>query len=235
MIRAALATALLVCASTAGAQDGSPVPALERLAERGDAEALYHLGMNYQTGSGARTDHRKALEYFRRAAALGDPLGAYKLGCYHDGQNGVLEPDEAKALAEKLIAAKAGYALAQQDVAAIYARQGNGAEAERWIAAAAAQGWPDALFGYASLRNGRNGLPRDGAIVVAYFSLFLQAREPDAAQQQWLTDERKTLTPEERARADRIIAGYRPQPTALTIKALSGQRAAAALIGQAAD
>ena len=69
---------LLFTASCGDAQaDEGLVPRLERLAGRGNAEAVYHLGMAYQTGTDLPRDPAKALDAFRRAAALGDPLAAF--------------------------------------------------------------------------------------------------------------------------------------------------------------
>lgn len=233
-MRSIVIALLLLAAPACARAEGDPnlVDKLERLAVTGNAEALYHLGMSYQTGTGVTQDHQKALEYFRRAEALGDPLAAYKIGCFYTGQDDVLTPDEDQALRYKSIAANAGYALAQSDVAGIYARRGEPDAARDWISKAAAQGTSGALFGFASMHNGKNGLARDGAVVVAYFTLFLRREEPNDAQQQWLEKERSGLTDAERARADRIVAAYRPQPSALTLKALSGQRAAEALIAR---
>jgi TPR repeat protein len=225
---------LLLAAPACARAEGDPnlVGKLERLAATGNAEALYHLGMSYQTGTGVTQDHQKALTHFRRAETLGDPLAAYKIGCFYAEQDDVLTPDEDQALRYKSIAANAGYALAQSEVAGIYARRGASDAARDWIAKAAAQGTSGALFGFASMHNGKNGLARDGAIVVAYFTLFLRSEEPNEAQRQWLEKERSSLSDAERTRADQIIAAYRPQPSALTLKALSGQRAAEALIAR---
>lgn len=235
MIRALAPALLLVLASTSVSAHRDPtlIGRLEKLAAAGNGQALYFLGMSYQTGSGVALDHRKALTFFERAAAAGDPLAHYKLGCFYAGQDGVLPPDEDKALAHKLVAAKAGYALAQGDVAAIYAGRGMTEEALRWIAKAAAQGTSDALFGCASLHNGKNGIARDGAVVVAYFTLFLRHRDANAEQRAWLASQRAALTPVERARADRIVSSYHAAPTELTIIALSGERAAEALVARA--
>ena len=80
---------------------------------------------------------------FKNRLRPNDPLGAYKLGCYYDGQGeGVVANDKNEALKYKLIAAKAGYALAQHDVALLYARQENFEEAMKWWKMAGDQGDP---------------------------------------------------------------------------------------------
>lgn len=228
------AAALLLLSACADAQPGQDlIPALERLAASNDAEAIYHLGMSYQTGTGLPRSPVKALDQFRRAEALGDVLAAYKLGCFYAGQEGdIVETDPAKALRYKLIAAEAGYALAQQDVAAHYASEGDIQTALGWLEKAAAQGVADALVTYASVHNGAPGVPKDAAKTAAYFRLFLDLTEGSEEQRSWLKDFEQKMSEAERQQATAIFRSYRPAPTALTLKALSGQRAAQELVAR---
>ena len=202
------------------------IPKLEQLAARGNGEAHYHLGMAYWTGTGVKKDQQKAVGYFRRAAAAGDPLGAYKLGCLYDGQDGVMKRDAGEALRHKKVAADAGYALAQQDVAALYAEQGDFGTAIQWLERAARQGTSDALLAYSSVHNGAPGIEPDAVKTAAFFRLYLDRIEARSEQRAWLKSFEKKLTAEQRAAAARIVADYRPQPTALTIKALRGVESA---------
>lgn len=228
-----LACAALALAGCGPAQSAPLMAQLEALAAKGNAEAIYHIGMAHQVGAGAPRDPVKALDAFRKAAALGDPLAAYKLGCYHDGQGeGLVARDEAQALRYKLVAADAGYALAQQDVAFLLVRKGDTAAALDWLGKAAAQGWTDAIMTYASVHNGAPGVPRDPVKTAAYFRLFLDRAQPTDAQRDWLAGFEAKLTPEQRAEAGAIVRAYRPAPTPLTIKALSGQRAAEQLVAR---
>lgn len=234
MRRSVLVAGLLALAPLAAcgpAQADPLIPALEKLAAANNAEAIYHLGMAWQTGAGVAQDRAKALDAFRRASALGDPLAAYKLGCYYDGQGeGLVAADPATALRYKLAAAEAGYALAQQDVGALYARKGDMANGLAWLGRAAAQGWSGALMAYASVHNGAAGVSRNPVITAAYFRLFLDRAGGNAAQKDWLTGFEAKMTPEQRDQAATLVRAYRPMPTPLTLKGLSGQRAAQALI-----
>ena len=229
-----LALSLIVLPACGNAQSvGELVPALERLAAQDNAEAIYHLGMSYHTGAGLPQDTAKALEAFRRAAALGDVLASYKLGCFYDGQGGALVQDDPEiALRHKLVAAEAGYALAQQDVASLYAAQGDLAAAVAWLEKAMLQGWPDALATYASIHNGAEGIPPDPVKTAAYFHIFLDRTDADDSARDWLTNFEQSMTPEQLRRANEIVRSYRAVPTPLTIRALSGQRAAAELVSQ---
>ena len=229
------AAALMAAAGCGSAQNTTLIPSLERLAKTGNAEAIYHLGMAYQTGSGVTEDHAKALENFRKAAALGDPLGSYKLGCYYDGQGvGLIKYDSALALKYKLVAAKAGYALAQQDVGVLYAQNGDVTAGLAWLEKSAAQGWSGGLMTLASVYNGAAGVKRDAGKTAAYFKLFLVRSEPNDKQTAWLKDFQEHLSPNDQKRAGEIVRSYHPVPTELTLKALSGQRAAQALVESSA-
>lgn len=225
---------LLALPSCGNAEAGRElVPALERLAASNNAEAIYHLGMAYHTGAGLPEDPAKALEAFRRAAALGDALGAYKLGCFYDGQGGELvAPNPELALRHKLVAAEAGYALAQQDVAALYAARGEMDKAVAWLEKAARQGWAQALATYASVHNGASGITPDPSRTAAYFRLFMDRTDASAEQRQWLLEFEQGMSPDQREAAQAIVRSYRPAPTPLTIKALSGQRAAIDLVAR---
>ncbi|HXH15479.1 MAG TPA: tetratricopeptide repeat protein [Sphingomonas sp.] len=231
MIKMIAAAAMLVSAGCGNTQNAELIPSLERLAKSGNAEAIYYLGMAYQTGSGVPEDHAKALIAFRRAAGLGDPLGYYKLGCYYAGQGaGLVAADDASALRYKLVAAKAGYALAQQDVGIMYAQSGDVPAGLAWLEKSAAQGWSGGLMALASVYNGAAGVTPDAGKTAAYFQLFLARSEANETQIAWLKNFEEHLSADDKKRADKIVLSYRPLPTKLTVRALSGQRAAQHLV-----
>ena len=162
---------------------------------------------------------------------MGDPLAAYKLGCYYDDQGaGLVAKDAGQALKYKLIAAQAGYALAQQDVAALYAREGDVQSGLEWLEKSAAQGWSGGLMTLASVYNGAPGIERDAAKTAGYFKLFLANSNPSEAQRNWLRKFEMGLSTDDKKRADDLVRGFHPKPSPLTLKALSGQRAAEDLI-----
>lgn len=72
-------------------------PALETLAESGDAEAQCNLGYCYQKGNGVAKDPAKAVEWYQKAAAQGYVRAQVNLGvCYEDGEG--VPKDLAKAV-----------------------------------------------------------------------------------------------------------------------------------------
>lgn len=204
---------------------------LERLAISGNAEAMYHVGMAYHMGLGVERDYAKALDAFRRSAAAGNPLGAYKLGCYYDGQGGgVLAADPALALRHKLVAAKAGYALAQQDVAAHYGRGGQTDQALVWLERSATQGQPEALLALSRLHQGAPGIAPDPVRSAAYLRLLFAERGTEEERRKLFGAAEAKLTTAQRATVLAQVRNFRIAPTPLTIKANSGQRAAEALV-----
>ena len=58
------------------ANDTATFNAMVALANKGDAEAQYHVGMMYNNGIGTQRDLKQAFEWFQKSAASNDPLGA---------------------------------------------------------------------------------------------------------------------------------------------------------------
>ena len=208
---------LLILSMPAHASDADTFKAMMALANKGDAEAQYHVGMMHNNGIGTPQDPKQAFEWFQKSAASDDPLGAYKLGCYYDGQGeGIVANDLTEALKYKLVAAKAGYALAQHDVANLYDRQGNPEEALKWWKMAGDQGYPGALFSLSRAYSAGKGTPRDVSLSYAYFKLSKVAPRKN------VNEYASMLSKPELEKAEKLVSEWREQPTALTLKAKSG-------------
>ena len=212
---------LLLFAVPASANDTRTFNAMIALANRGDAEAQYHVGMMHNSGIGTQQDRSQALAWFQKSAAANDPLGAYKLGCYYDGQGaGIIATDADQALKYKLVAANAGYARAQHDVALIYDRRGNSEEALKWWKLAGDQGLPEALFSLSRAYSAGKGTPKDLSLSYAYFKLSKVAPARN------INEMASMLSKPELEKAEKLVAAWKPQPTALTLKAFAGITAA---------
>ena len=135
-----------------------------------------------------------------------------------------------RALQFKLVAAKAGYALAQQDVAGLLAERGEVGQALEWIERAARQGTSDALMTYAGVYNGAPGVTPNPVKTAAYFRLFVDRSEGTDKQREWLKSFEEKLSVAQRSEVSRIVAAYRPSPTPLTLKALRGSGTAEELV-----
>lgn len=220
-----------------GSDDATVTARLERLAQAGNAEAAYHAGMAYLRGiNGVEKDTAKAFDYFKTAAEGGDPLGAYQLGSlYEAGGSGAVTPDPELALKYKLVAAEAGYSLAQHDVAKLFYGKDQAEETVKWLNASARQGYKESLQALASLYSGEGKLPKDMGKSYAYL-LLMQGGSIDKADgkaRQVLQELRAKLTPAEKSEADRTVAGWAFKPSILTLHALAGQKSARALIERA--
>jgi TPR repeat protein len=212
---------LLIFSMPADANEADTFNAMLALANKGDAEAQYHVGMMHNNGIGTQQDPRQAFEWFQKSTASNDPLGAYKLGCYYAGQfAGVVPSDSNEALKYKLVAAKAGYALAQHDVAILYDRQGSSEEALKWWKMAGDQGYPPALYSLSMSYSAGKGAPRDLSLSYAYFKLSTLAPKKNVNEMATL------LSKPELEKAEKMVSEWKPQPTALTLKAKRGITAA---------
>jgi uncharacterized protein len=106
------------------------------LAQAGDAEAQYRLGVMYAEGRGVAANDAEAALWFERAAGQGEPMAQYNLGASYAEGTGVRK-DMAVAAKWFRRAADQGVALAQLNLGLLYA---NGAgvpqdnvEALKWI------------------------------------------------------------------------------------------------------
>lgn len=211
---------------------------VEKLAQQGNPEAQYHLGMMYNNGQGVSEDPQKAFEWFSKAADSGDPLAAYKMGCYFAGQfKGVVGVDLTKSLQLKLIAADEGYSFAQSDVGIVYFEQGNYAEAIKWWKLAAAQGYSSAIYNLSVAYNEGKVVPRDKTLAYSYFKLANSnsKKEVDPNAKAGLAELASTMTPDELGRAEQIVSEWKPEPTPLTLKAISGIEEAKKLVQSPAN
>jgi len=59
------------------------------LAEQGDADAQYNLGVMYAKGRGVTQDYAEAVKWYRKAAAQGYAGAQYNLGVMYDKGEGV--------------------------------------------------------------------------------------------------------------------------------------------------
>jgi TPR repeat protein len=117
-------------------------------AAKGDAMAMYGLGVRYANGEGVPQDYAKSREWYEKAAARGNVYAMNSLGRLYFYGNGVAT-DYAKAREWYEKAADMGEADAMVQVGKFYAN-GQGvaqdyAKAREWYEKAAAKGDPDAI------------------------------------------------------------------------------------------
>ena len=217
--------AALCISSCAHAQSPDLARKLTEAAAQGSAEASYHLGMLYNNGIGVEQDAKVAFTHFLKAAEGGDPLGAYKAGCYYAGQFGDAVPaDEERALAWKVKAAEAGYKLAQLEVGIAYARRGDHDRALPWFEAASRQGEPQALYNLSFYYKDGLGTAPSRPKSYAFFRLAHLAAKGSVSEaaKKSLEEMARPMSSEERAEADRLASTWITGPTFLTRLAVGG-------------
>jgi TPR repeat protein len=118
-------------------------------AERGDAEAQFHLGASFYYGVMASTDFSEAVRWFRQAAAQNHPRALYELGLMHIRGDGVLK-DKEQGHALLLKSAELGYDEAMNALGSAYWRGTFGPSdlksATEWFRRSAENDDPDGLY-----------------------------------------------------------------------------------------
>ena len=123
---------------------------LRALAERGDAQAQFNLGVKYANGRGVRQDDEEAVKWFTLAAEQGDASAQFSLGVMYEKGHGVSRDDD-EAVKWYRLAAKQGYANAQRNLRRLTTENavivwlavgvlllGLGAGAWQWLSSSAA-------------------------------------------------------------------------------------------------
>lgn len=132
--------------------------------------------------------------------------------------------DDQLALKHKLIAADAGYSLAQWDVAVIYYNDGKVEEAIQWWKAAADQGDPQSFYNLYTVYSKRSGSTEDREWAYRYLSII--DRNSNSRQtleiDQRLSEFRAELSPEQLVASDDWIEAWKSETSDLTLRAQSG-------------
>lgn len=140
---------LVAVAATEGEDTDRPVaalkkalPALIRLADRGDGDACFMLGRCYEGGAGVAPDVDLALSYYEKAAKLGSTDAMFNLGCFYLHTN---TPDNDVFDRYFLPSAVLGNKNACLAVAYRYESIGSFSDADYWYGRAALSGAPSAI------------------------------------------------------------------------------------------
>lgn len=120
------------------------VRTLHTLAEQGNAEAQFNLGLLYDRGRGLPKDKLEAVRWYRRSAMQGDTFAQNALGDNYWEGTGVPK-DDSEAIWWWQLAADKGFAPAQHSLGKILAGGAQGVRADKpraymWLMLSAAQG-----------------------------------------------------------------------------------------------
>jgi len=142
-----------------------------QLAEQGDANAQYNLGVCFENGKGVTKDVTQAINWYRKAAEQCNVDAECKLGqlfCYSAIKDNVEIVDWVRRAAEQ------GYAKAQCSMG-IYCYYGHGVTKDRvqavsWYHKAAEQGYMLAQYTLGNIyKNGNNEIKKDGNVALYWY------------------------------------------------------------------
>jgi uncharacterized protein len=198
LLRAAV-TALLVLAAVEGAAVAGPfedakaahdrgdyataLRLVRPLAEQGNADAQYNLGVMYDHGTGVAQDYREAMKWYRLAAAQGNPAAQHGLGFMYVYGRGVSQ-DYKEASKWFRLAAVRRHTTSQYALGSLYLH-GYGvpqdyAEAAKWFHLAAEQGSAHAQNSIGFMYRNGMGSPQDYKAAVKWFRLAAAQGNPSA-------------------------------------------------------
>jgi uncharacterized protein len=144
------------------------------LAQQGNAQAQYSLGVIYAIGQGVPLDYKEAIKWYRLAADQAYAGAQYNLGVMY--ANGLGVPQEYKeAVKWYRLAADQGYASALFNLGGMY-REGHGVtqdykEAVKWYRLAADQENASALFNLGVMYRDGQGVSQDYKEAVKWLRL----------------------------------------------------------------
>ncbi|WP_308568434.1 tetratricopeptide repeat protein [uncultured Haemophilus sp.] len=129
------------------------------LAEQGDADAQFNLGVMYDKGRGAKQDDVEAVKWYRQAAEQGNEMAQYNLGVMYTNGRGVKQ-DDFEAVKWYRKAAEQGTAQAQAQLGFSYLLgkgiQVNKALAKEWFGKACDNGEQIGCKYYSKLNSGEH-------------------------------------------------------------------------------
>lgn len=124
------------------AQDHTPLfNKISKMANEGNIEASFHLGMLYTNGIGTETNIAEGVKWLEKAHNNNEAMASYELGRYYEGQvDETVEVNVEKSFRSKMTAAYMGHSLAQFEIGMMYLNFRNATQAEKFLIKAAKQG-----------------------------------------------------------------------------------------------
>ena len=140
------------------------------------AKAAAYIGRMFLRGEGWEQSNEKAITWFRRGIANGDPLCQYHMGVmYRDGLG--VPKDSFKAASLFTVAADEGLAAAQSSLGVLFLDQGELETASRYFELAADHGYREAFYYLAELTNKGIGRERHCGMATTYYKIVAESVE----------------------------------------------------------
>ena len=214
------------------------VKELRPLADKGDSEAQYRIGLMYEFGKGYPQDKVLGIAWFMKSAAQNNTSAMQELGVIYATGDGVTK-DDAEAARWFERAATLGNPAAQYNLGLLYAKgtgvQEDVTQAIAWFRKAAAQGSVIAQFKLGVAYENGTGVPKDDVLALANYAIAARSGTKEYQSHRDLVAAR--LTPSQTrtglALADAWKVGQ-PMPTSATASSAQPTTVAAAPAGPAA-
>ena len=214
------------------------VKELRPLADKGNAEAQYRIGLMYEFGKGYPQDVAKGVAWLTKGANQGHTGAQQELGYLYSSGEGVAR-DDAKAIAWFRKAADLGNATAQFNLGLMIAK-GDGApqsneEAVAWWRKSAAQGLAISQFKLGAAYENGQGVDKDPLLAYANYAIAARNGSDDGAAHR--DDIGKTLSPAQRRDAQATADAWKvgdAMPTRLASASPKGTGATSGWGGAAA-
>lgn len=130
------------------------------LAEKGDMDSQFKLGLLYYNGDGVDRDYSKSFKWFNKAAKQGYVSAYSMLGnSYFQGQG--VKTDVQEAIKWYRAGAEGGDRVAQSNLASMYINSDDYYNAKKWLDRASEQGHAKAKFNLAVFHEQGLATPRN--------------------------------------------------------------------------
>ena len=147
---------------------------LRPLAEKGDAEAQYRIGLMYNYGKGYPQDRKQGLAWLRKSATQGHVAAQQELGVIYVNGEGVPK-DDKEAVSWFRKAADQGNPAAQYNLGLMCAKGAglplDNPQAIAWFRKSAAQGFQIAQFKLGVAYENGEGVPKDPVLALASYAI----------------------------------------------------------------
>lgn len=184
---------------------------LRQAAMQGNSSAQFIIASRFLEGRQVGRDHKKAAQWYIRAAESGLATAQYRIGTLYERGNGVTQ-DRFQAMSWYAKAANQGNVKAMHNLAVMSADTANGkpdlARAAKWFAAAAKHGLPDSQYNFAVLNERGLGIQKNPVEAYKWYSIAARSGDRDAvkkAEEINATMDRTAL-----ADIDKMIASWNP-------------------------
>ncbi|EEQ89825.2 ubiquitin-protein ligase Sel1/Ubx2 [Blastomyces dermatitidis ER-3] len=144
--------------------------------EKTAAKAAAHIGLMFLRGEGVDQNFAKAMTWFQRGTALGDPMCQHYIGLMYLNGYGVPH-DVIKAASYFKAAAEQDFPASETRLGALFLDQGDVATATRYFELAARYRWIEAFYYLAEIAEQGVGKERHCGMATAYYKMVAEEAE----------------------------------------------------------